>query len=128
MGPYSGDPSVRQKPINGSAFRWGVGPSLAGDSILVSLPSRIPNTQGPLPNLVHQDQKVVFVFEANDSFYRDLSDYNCGALIEASKFAMAIKALKSQIISLKMDKGQRSEEKEGIGISYPPSYPLRGVS
>ena len=34
MGPYSGDPSVRQKPINGSAFRWGVGSSLIGDSTM----------------------------------------------------------------------------------------------
>ena len=32
MGPYSGGASVHKKPINGSAFRWGVGPSLAGDS------------------------------------------------------------------------------------------------
>jgi hypothetical protein len=35
VGPYSGAPSVRQKPINGSAFRWGAGQSLAGDSIQV---------------------------------------------------------------------------------------------
>ena len=38
VGPYSADPSVRQKPINGSPFRWGVGPSLDGDSRLTTHP------------------------------------------------------------------------------------------
>jgi len=33
VGSYSGGPSVHQKPINGSVFRWGAGPSLGGDSI-----------------------------------------------------------------------------------------------
>ena len=34
VGPYFGEDSVRGKPINGSVFRWGVGPLLAGDSSL----------------------------------------------------------------------------------------------
>ena len=34
VGPYSGAPSVRQKPINGSVFRWGAGPFLVGDTII----------------------------------------------------------------------------------------------
>ena len=29
VGPYSGGASVHKKPINGFAFRWGMGPSLA---------------------------------------------------------------------------------------------------
>jgi hypothetical protein len=33
VGPYSGGASVHKQPINGFAFRWGVGPSLGGDSI-----------------------------------------------------------------------------------------------
>ena len=33
VGPYFGEASVHQKPINESVFRWGVGPSLTGDSI-----------------------------------------------------------------------------------------------
>ena len=71
--------------------------------------------KGHLPKLIEQGEKVVFLFKVKNTLYNDLTEYNCGALIEASKFAMAIKALKSQIISLKMDKGQRYVGKKEEG-------------
>jgi hypothetical protein len=72
--------------------------------------------KGHSPTLTRQGDKIVFVFEATDAFFRDLAEYNGGALVPASTFAMTIKNLKSQIISLKMSKGKRyvgSEEKSG---------------
>lgn len=71
--------------------------------------------KGHPPKLFEQGDKVVFLFEADKDFYKDLTAYNSGEMVEASKFAMTIKALKSQIISLKMDKGKRyvGKKKEG---------------
>jgi len=71
--------------------------------------------KGHSPKLILQDDKIVFLFEATDAFYRDLTDYNSGASVEASKFAMTIKALKSQVISLKMSKEKRYAEKKEKG-------------
>ncbi len=72
--------------------------------------------KGHSPKLTRQADNIVFVFEATDAFFRDLAEYNGGALVPASAFAMTIKALKSQIISLKMNKGKRyvrNEEEMG---------------
>jgi hypothetical protein len=57
-----------------------------------------------IPKLIDQNGKIVFCFIVNDTFYSDLADYNSGALIEASRFAFAIKTLKSQIHSLRREK------------------------
>ena len=43
VGPYFGEASVHQKPINESVFRWGVGPSLTGDS---------NQDHGPIPDVL----------------------------------------------------------------------------
>jgi hypothetical protein len=58
-----------------------------------------------IPVLDNQRGKVVFVFKATDTFYNDLNDYNSGATVEALKFAIAIKTLKSQIFSIR-NKGE----------------------
>jgi hypothetical protein len=71
--------------------------------------------KGHSPKLIPQDDKIVFLFEATDAFYRDLAEYNGGALVNASKFAMTIKALKSQIIGLKMNKGKSYVERKEKG-------------
>ena len=56
------------------------------------------------PELIQQGEKVVFVFPASDELYKELSNYNSGALVEASRFAGAIKNLKSQIHSVRRNK------------------------
>ena len=62
------------------------------------------NLKGHIPELVEEQNKIVFAFRLNEALLKSLSDYNNGALIEASKLAFAIKALKSQIHSLRRGK------------------------
>jgi hypothetical protein len=57
--------------------------------------------RGFTPQLVNQNDKIVFVFIESDELLQALADYNAGALVEASKFAFTIKPLKSQIHSLR---------------------------
>ena len=67
------------------------------------------------PELIQQGEKVVFVFPASDELYQELTNYNSGALVEASRFAGSIKNLKSQIFSVRRNKennyGQVQEKK-----------------
>jgi hypothetical protein len=60
--------------------------------------------RGHIPKLIEERNKVVFAFGLTDKLLRSLSDYNNGALIEASQFAFAIKTLKSQIFSMRRGK------------------------
>ncbi len=60
--------------------------------------------RGFAPKLVDQNGKIVFVFIQSAELLKELSDYNTGALIEASRFAFAIKTLKSQIHSMRRGK------------------------
>lgn len=60
--------------------------------------------QGYYPQLRKQGRKVVFCFEATPSMYDAINDYNSGATVEALRFTMAIKQLKSQIFSMKTEK------------------------
>jgi hypothetical protein len=60
--------------------------------------------RGHTPELVDQTGKVVFCFIQSDELLRALAEYNAGALVEASRFAFAIKTLKSQIHSLRRNK------------------------
>jgi hypothetical protein len=62
------------------------------------------NLKGHSPQFVNQQEKIVFVFKLDEALIKDLSDYNSGALIEASRFAFAIKTLKSQIHSMRRGK------------------------
>jgi len=59
---------------------------------------------GYTPELIEQGNKVVFCFDATEKLYQTLSDYNNGATVEAIRFTLAIKNLKSQIFSMKMNK------------------------
>jgi hypothetical protein len=61
--------------------------------------------RGHTPNFIQQGDKIVFVFSGNDSLYKDLSDYNSGAKVEALRLSVAIKSLKSQIHSMRRGKG-----------------------
>jgi len=65
--------------------------------------------RGHTPDFVEQGDKIVFVFSGTDVLYRDLFDYNSGAMVEALKLAIATKSLKSQIHSMR-----RSKEDESI--------------
>jgi hypothetical protein len=60
--------------------------------------------RGHIPNFIEQGEKIVFVFSGTDDLYRDLSDYNSGAEVEALKLAIAVKSLKSQIHSMRRSK------------------------
>lgn len=68
--------------------------------------------RGFTPILVEQGSKVVFSFEASDSLYQAITDYNNGATVEASRLALAIKTLKSQIFSLRRNKESGYDSKE----------------
>ncbi len=59
---------------------------------------------GYTPKLIEQGNKVVFCFDATEELYQTISDYNSGATVEAVRFALAIKNLKSQIFSLRRNK------------------------
>lgn len=56
------------------------------------------------PELIEQGVKTVFSFPMSDRLLKDLQDYTNGAIVEAYKFAFAIKSLKSQIHSMRRDK------------------------
>jgi len=60
--------------------------------------------RGFTPKLVDQNGKIVFVFIQSDELLKELAEYNAGALVEASRFAFAIKTLKSQIHSTRRNK------------------------
>jgi hypothetical protein len=60
--------------------------------------------KGHIPELREQNGKVIFVFTHSDALLKSLLDYNNGAMVEASRFAFSIKALKSQIHSMRRDK------------------------
>ncbi len=59
---------------------------------------------GYTPKLIEQGNKVVFCFDATEELYQTISDYNAGATVEAVRFTLAIKNLKSQIFSLRRNK------------------------
>ena len=58
---------------------------------------------------VEQGNKVVFYFDATDELYQAINDYNSGTTIEAVRFALAIKNLKSQIQSARNNKENNSK-------------------
>jgi hypothetical protein len=60
------------------------------------------------PSFIQQDSKVVFSFVANEKLFSDLSDFNNGAVIEASRLVFAIKTLKSQIHTMRRNKEYES--------------------
>ena len=70
--------------------------------------------KGHQPTLSEQGNKIVFLFEANKSLYKDLTAYNSGALVEALRFALAVKGLKGQIFSLRMNNEKRYGEKKEV--------------
>jgi hypothetical protein len=72
-------------------------------------------TQGFQPSLISQNgnKKIAFSFPATPELYKALNEYNNGALIEASRFALTVKSLKSQIFSMKTNNEQRREETHG---------------
>lgn len=55
------------------------------------------------PSLIQEDNsnKIVFVFPATEELYTEITNYNNGAKVEAVRFALAIKGLKSKIFSLR---------------------------
>ncbi len=60
--------------------------------------------RGFIPKLIDQCGKIVFVFIQSDDLLKELANYNAGASVEASRFAFAIKTLKSQIHSMRKNK------------------------
>ncbi len=58
-------------------------------------------TTGTYPTLKNHKGKVSFHFPLTDEVIQSIGNYNSGKKIEALKFALTIKNLKSQIFSLK---------------------------
>jgi hypothetical protein len=79
-------------------------------------------TQGFTPSLISQNgnRKIAFSFPSSPELYKALNEYNNGALIEASRFALTVKALKSQIFSMKTNNEQRSEDSHDPRSVYRP--------
>jgi hypothetical protein len=71
--------------------------------------------KGHPPKFIEQGDKIVFLFEADEGFYKDLNTYNAGEMVEASRFAMVIKGLKTKIHSMKMNNGKRYVERKKEG-------------
>ena len=68
------------------------------------------------PDLIEQGPKVVFSFTKTDALLDALSQYNAGATVEAVRFALTIKTLKSQIFSMRRNKEYRYEQREETRI------------
>lgn len=69
--------------------------------------------KGHIPELIQQGDKIVFAFNASDDLYKAIAEYNNGAKVEASKLALAIKTLKSQIHSLRRSKEKSYGQEKG---------------
>lgn len=65
-----------------------------------------------IPDFIDQQGKVVFVFIQSAELLRDLTDYNAGAVVEASRFAFAVKTLKSQIHSMRREKETHNDKEK----------------
>jgi hypothetical protein len=63
------------------------------------------------PQLILQNTKVVFAFDVCKELVQALEDYNTGAQIGAQKLAQAVKTLRAQIYSLKMN-NEEGENKQ----------------
>lgn len=48
--------------------------------------------------------KYTFLFDASPDLYEEITNYNNGANVEASRFASTIKLLKGEIFSMRKDK------------------------
>jgi hypothetical protein len=57
--------------------------------------------KGFSPQLINQSEKVVFSFHSSKELYKAITEYNSGAIVEASKYTFVIKTLKSQIHSMR---------------------------
>ena len=59
--------------------------------------------RGFTPTLIPQDngRKIVFAFSATEDLYKEITNYNNGATVEANRLALTVKSLKSQIFSLR---------------------------
>ncbi len=66
--------------------------------------------KGFVPSLIEEGSKVVFSFTNSDELNRALDNYHSGETVEAFKFALSIKALKSRIFSLRRNKGNHHEQ------------------
>ncbi len=67
----------------------------------VYISSWIYLTTGTYPELKNHKGKVSFNFPLTDQIVKSLSNYNSGKKIEALKFSITIKSLKSQIFQIK---------------------------
>lgn len=73
--------------------------------------------KGYSPKFIEQNNKIVFVFEATIDLYKEITSYNSGAMVQALTLALAVKALKSQIHSMRMNNEKRN------GQSTPSRLP-----
>jgi len=63
--------------------------------------------KGHTPELTKSSQKIIFNFQQTDKLATDLGEYFNGAMVDAMRFALAVKQLKTQIFS------KKEEEKHG---------------
>jgi hypothetical protein len=60
--------------------------------------------KGFMPELIQQGPKVVFSFKDTPDLNQAISAYNAGEEVEAFRFVMSVKTLKSRIFSLRKNK------------------------
>jgi Domain of unknown function (DUF5659) len=68
--------------------------------------------KGFIPHLIQQGSKIVFCFDSSEDLYKALHDYHGGARVQAVRFALAVKTLKSQIHSLRRNKEEYYAEEK----------------
>jgi Domain of unknown function (DUF5659) len=71
--------------------------------------------KGFRPSLVKSvaNSKIIFVFRSTPKLFESISQYGDGSKVEAVKFSTAIKALKSQIHSIRSKDNDQSRESRG---------------
>ena len=68
--------------------------------------------QGFLPELIQEKtNKIVFAFDFSEKLHQAIIEYNSGACVEASRLALAVKTLKSQIHSMRKNKAEQHGRK-----------------
>ena len=65
-------------------------------------------TKGHSPTLIKENDKIVFVFPLTIKIKNDIDDYENGALVDALKFSLAVKALKTRIHSLRQERNSNA--------------------
>lgn len=69
--------------------------------------------KGHEPTLIEQGDKIVFAFSSSDSLKKDIAEYENGAVVDAFKFSLAIKSVKTEIHMMR-ERRQKSKSYQSL--------------